>query len=237
MAVSPVMNSNNAAPKDGASNGSNPEDLTNSFMTLLVAQMQNQDPTNPMDNNQLTSQLAQFSTASGVQQLNSTVMAVGSLVTSMQQMNAADWVGRQVWIEGDSSVVNGTKKSENVGEGEGAEQGNQEFGFALDSDADKVTVTLTDELGNAYTAELKNVKAGVNKLTLDDLSNFQPSELPGNGAAYKVSFSAANDDGNTPKITSLKKAKVDGVSFSPTGAVLQLGLNGTASLGDIYFIE
>lgn len=110
MAVSPVMNSNNAAPKDGASNGSNPEDLTNSFMTLLVAQMQNQDPTNPMDNNQLTSQLAQFSTASGVQQLNSTVMAVGSLVTSMQQMNAADWVGRQVWIEGDSSVVNGTKK-------------------------------------------------------------------------------------------------------------------------------
>ncbi|EOA2962417.1 flagellar hook capping FlgD N-terminal domain-containing protein, partial [Yersinia enterocolitica] len=102
MAVSPVMSSSNTSANESKSGGNSVEDLTDSFMTLLVAQMQNQDPTNPMDNNQLTSQLAQFNTASGVQQLNTTLNAVGSLVTSMQQMNAADWVGRRVWIEGDS---------------------------------------------------------------------------------------------------------------------------------------
>ncbi|EPZ8122872.1 flagellar hook assembly protein FlgD [Yersinia enterocolitica] len=225
MAVSPVMSSNNAAANESKSNGNSVEDLTNSFMTLLVAQMQNQDPTNPMDNNQLTSQLAQFNTASGVQQLNSTLNAVGSLVTSMQQMNAADWVGRSVWIEGDSVISF-------------AEGGNQEFAFSLDNDADKVTVNLTDSQGNAYSAELKNVKAGVNKFSLDDLSGFQPSEPPPDiEGGYKVSFSAANSEGGVPNIVALKHAKVDGVSFSPTGAVLQLGLNGTATLGDIYFIE
>lgn len=222
MAVSPVMNGGGGA--SAASSGNTAEDLTNNFMTLLVAQMQNQDPTNPMDNNQLTSQLAQFSTASGVQQLNSTLNQVGTLVTSMQQMNAAEWVGRSVWVEGDASVSFD-------------KNGNKEFGFNLDSDADKVTVTLTDSQGNAYTAELKNVKTGVNKFTLDDLSGFQPAEPPADGGGYKVSFSASNDDGNTPNIASLKKAKVEGVSFTATGAVLQLGLNGTATLGEVYFIE
>lgn len=47
--------------------GSSAADLSEQFMKLLVAQMQNQDPTNPMDNNQLTSQLAQFNTAAGVE--------------------------------------------------------------------------------------------------------------------------------------------------------------------------
>lgn len=46
--------------------GSNAADLQSSFLTLLVAQLKNQDPTNPMENNELTSQLAQISTVSGM---------------------------------------------------------------------------------------------------------------------------------------------------------------------------
>ena len=51
------------------------------FMTLLVTQMKNQDPLNPMDNAQVTSQMAQLSTVSGINKLNSTVE---SLMTSLQ---------------------------------------------------------------------------------------------------------------------------------------------------------
>ncbi len=47
--------------------GSNAADLQSSFLTLLVAQLKNQDPTNPMENNELTSQLAQISTVSGIE--------------------------------------------------------------------------------------------------------------------------------------------------------------------------
>lgn len=219
MAVSPVTSNHTAT---SSSNGSSIEDITNNFMNLLVAQMQNQDPTNPMDNNQLTSLMAQFNTAAGVQQLNSSLGNVGTLVNSMQQMNAAQWVGRSIYIEGDSNVAG----SEDT------------FGFSLNNNVDKVSVVLTDRAGNSYTADLKEVKAGVHKFTLDDLSGFQPAE-PGfdNGETYKVTYTAANQDGSAPKIVSLKQAKVESVSFTLSGAVLQLGLGGSATLGEVYLIE
>lgn len=209
----------------GAGSGSSAEDLLNSFMTLLVAQMQNQDPTNPMDNNQLTTQLAQFETAAGIQTMNGTLNQVGTLVASMQQMNSSDWVGRTVLVEGDTAVST-------------ADDGNKDFALSLNSDADEVQVTLTDSAGNAYTATLDDVKAGVHQYSLDDLKDFQPSD-PREQAdtSFDVSFSASNKDGSTPEIVSLKKAVVDGVAFTQTGALLQLGADGTAQLGEVYLIE
>ncbi|MGP3590918.1 flagellar hook assembly protein FlgD [Vagococcus sp. WN89Y] len=205
--------------------GSSAEDITNNFMTLLVAQMQNQDPTSPMDNSQLTSQLAQFNTAAGVEKLNSTMNSVGTLVSSMQQMNSAQWVGRDIMVEGDPVVSTATDSDQKVG-------------FSLNSAADEVTVTLTDAEGNAYSAKLNNVEAGVHQYSLDDLSDFQPADpLAQADKTFKVSFSTTNADGSTPGITALKPAKVESVSFTNTGAVLQLGVNGTASLGEVYLIE
>lgn len=225
MAVSPVMNNTNPTTSSSTSPGSSAADLTQSFMTLLVAQMKNQDPTNPMDNNQLTSQLAQFNTAAGVEKLNSTLEGVGLMVNSMQQMNASQWIGRNVFIEGNSVIS-------------GAQNGNKDFAFNLDSDASNVTVTLTDQSGNAYTAGIKNAKAGANKYTLDDLVNFKPSEpLVDASSVFKVALSAANEDGSAPKITSLKKGKVDSVSFTNGSANLQLGLNGSVPIGKVYLIE
>jgi flagellar basal-body rod modification protein FlgD len=221
MAVSPVMNSNNNVSNSGGS-GNSAADLSQSFMELLVAQMQNQDPTNPMDNNQLTSQLAQFNTAAGVEKLNGTLEGVGFLVNSMQQMNSAQWVGRSVYVEGDSVIT----------------ESKQDLSFSLESDADKVTVTLTDKEGNAYTAELKDLKAGVNKFTYDDLTNFKPSEpVIDQNSSFKVTYAATNEDGNTPKIVSLKKAKVEGVSFASGSAELQLGIDGSTTLSKVYLIE
>lgn len=58
--------------------GSNAADLQSSFLTLLVAQLKNQDPTNPMENNELTSQLAQISTVSGIEKLNTTLGSISA---------------------------------------------------------------------------------------------------------------------------------------------------------------
>ena len=224
MAVSPVTTSSDNAA-NSRSLGNTSDELLNSFMTLLVAQMQNQDPTNPMDNNQLTSQLAQFQTAAGIEQLNSTVLGVGALVNSMQQMNAADWVGRTVLIEGKPVVST-------------SEDGNQEFSFSLGSDAEKVTVTLTDDEGNAYVGTLKDVKAGVNTYSLNDLTDFQPTD-PREQAdtTFTVSYSAMTESGDSPKIVELKRAQVESVSFSQYGAVLHLGIDGTAMLGEIFLVQ
>lgn len=147
MAISPVMTQSATTTKTTSSsganntsntsvgNGSSADDLLNNFMTLLVAQMKNQDPTSPMDNNQLTAQLAQFNTAAGVEQLNTTMNSMGTLVASMQQMNSADWVGRDIMVEGEPSVST-------------AQGGNQKVGLSLNSPADEVTVTLTDPAGS-----------------------------------------------------------------------------------------
>lgn len=228
MAVAPVMSSANSSVQTKtattAESGTSSADLMDNFMTLLVAQMQNQDPTNPMDNNQMTSQLAQFNTAAGVEKLNDTLNNVGTLVSSMQQMNAAEWVGRTVLVEG-QPVVNNTD----------ADDANTSFSFSLNSDADRVEVAFTDKEGNTYRGTLKNVSAGVHSYSLDDLSDFQPSAPP-KGTGYNVAFSATNDDGNTPDIVALKKAKVESVAFSASGSVLQLGVDGTATLGEVYEI-
>lgn len=226
MAVSPVMHAGTSkSAAAGAPAGNSIDDITNNFMTLLVAQMANQDPTNPMDNNQLTSQLAQLNTAAGVQQLNSTLNSVGTLVTSMQQMNAADWVGRSVLVEGTPVVST-------------SEEGNKEFALSLNSDADDVVVTLTDSEGNTFTGHLKPVKAGVHKYSLADLTDISADDLSAmENKTLNLTFSAQNKDGSVPDIVALKKARVESVSFTQLGAVLQLGVDGTASLGDVYMIE
>lgn len=227
MSVSPVATSARVSDTNTtvANTTSASDDLLSSFMTLLVAQMQNQDPTNPMDNNQLTSQLAQFQTAAGIEKLNSTVGDVGMLVYSMQQMNASDWVGRTVFIEGDPVVST-------------AEGGNQDIAFNLGSDASEVKVTLTDDQGNAYVGTIKDVKQGVNTYTLDDITDFQPTDPRQQpDTNFKVTFSATTAEGEAPEITALKSSKVDSVSFSPSGAILHLGVDGNTPLSKVYLIQ
>ena len=73
--------------------GSNASDLQGSFLTLLVAQLKNQDPTNPMQNNELTTQLAQISTVSGIEKLNTTLGSVSGQINSAQSLQAASLIG------------------------------------------------------------------------------------------------------------------------------------------------
>ncbi|WP_293779206.1 flagellar hook capping FlgD N-terminal domain-containing protein, partial [uncultured Oxalicibacterium sp.] len=70
------------------------------FLKLLVTQMQNQDPLNPMDNSQMTSQLAQLSTVTGIDKLNATLESLISNSTANNSLQAANLIGRGVLSEG-----------------------------------------------------------------------------------------------------------------------------------------
>ena len=59
-----------------ASTGNSPTDMQTTFLRLLTTQLQNQDPTNPMDSSQMTSQLAQINTVTGISQLNTTLTSL-----------------------------------------------------------------------------------------------------------------------------------------------------------------
>lgn len=234
MAVSSI---NNNSGTGGTGTGNSAADLSNQFMTLLVAQMKNQDPTNPMDNNQLTSQLAQFNMAAGVEKLNTSVAGVQAMMVQLGSMSASSWVGRSVLIEGEAKVSFGES---GIGiHQEGVEQpgGSDDFHFALSGDAETVTVTLEDSEGNAYTAELKNVKQGMNTYNLDDLDNFKPEPGPPRDREYTLSFTASNAGGDKPEVYGLIQEQVKGVTMSPSGPILHLLDHDPISMGDVYVIQ
>ena len=84
------------------------QEASERFLKLLVTQLQNQDPLNPVDNAQMTSQMAQISTVSGIEKLNTTVEGLNSSFMQMQVMQGASLVGKDVLLKGDKlSVVDG----------------------------------------------------------------------------------------------------------------------------------
>ncbi len=102
------------------------------FLKLLVAQMQNQDPLNPLDNAQVTSQMAQINTVSGLDRLNQSVLAMNGQFVQLQALQGASLVGRDVMLDGDGLRVAD-------GQGQGA--------FQIDAAADKIKIEILDANG------------------------------------------------------------------------------------------
>lgn len=76
------------------------------FLTLLVTQLRNQDPLNPLDNEAFVAQLAQFSTVSGITEMNASLKALTSTASGDARSAAPQWIGRTVSLEtGETSVV------------------------------------------------------------------------------------------------------------------------------------
>lgn len=99
------------------------------FMTLLVTQMKNQDPLNPLDNAQVTSQLAQLSTVTGVNKLNATMESLKASYQSSETLQAANMIGHGVLVPGGNVTLAGGKGI---------------LGVDLASAADNVKVIITD---------------------------------------------------------------------------------------------
>src|SRR3954451_15317394 len=66
------------------------------FLKLMTAQMQNQDPFNPVDNTQMVAQMAQFSSLSGISEMNSTLKAIADKLTGTSANDALAYVGKTV---------------------------------------------------------------------------------------------------------------------------------------------
>ena len=90
-----------SSPTSGAPTTANDAASADRFLKLLVAQMQNQDPLNPMDNAQVTTQMAQINTVAGIDKLNGTVQSLNGQFVQMQALQGAGLVGRDVTVVGD----------------------------------------------------------------------------------------------------------------------------------------
>src|ERR1017187_3902980 len=100
--TTPIQSSTSIIPTSSStatSNAQSAASMQTQFLTMLTAQLKNQDPTSPMDNAAIATQMAQLSTVSGIGQLNTTLQA---LTNSMQTASAASLIGQKVMLPGSS---------------------------------------------------------------------------------------------------------------------------------------
>src|SRR5687767_11090133 len=128
------------------------DDIQDRFLKLLVTQMKNQDPLNPLDNAQVTSQLAQISTVGGIDKLNNTISGLSASLLASQSLQSASIIGHDVYALGSTLNLNGKATG----------------GFDLKQDADRVFVQVTDGAGALVrTLQLPAAKAGMSAFEWD----------------------------------------------------------------------
>lgn len=228
MSIAVKMNdpTNDVDPTAGASKnsltGNSAADLQGSFLTLLVAQLKNQDPTNPMQNNELTTQLAQISTVSGIEKLNTTLGSVSGQINQNQSLQASSLIGHGVMIPGNKILAGTDSKTNTIS--------TTPFGVELQQAADKVTATISDKDGKVVRSiEIGGLSAGVHTFTWDGSAN-DGTNVP--DGSYTVAINATN--GGTQLVAQpLNFAMVSGVINGKDGLKLDLGTYGSTTLDAI----
>jgi len=206
----------------GSTSGSNTTLTQNDFFRLMTTQLESQDPLNPMNSDQYAAELAQFSTANGVQQLQTTVSGIGQQISAATGVQASSLVGHNVAVSGNLLAYTGS------GSAPGA--------FYLPSAAANVTVTVKDASGaQVATVNLGGLGAGMQNFT------WNGSETGGGTATagtYTFQVNALDTKGNAITATPFAVVPVAGVTLGgQNGPIIGLadGL-GSVTLNQIYQI-
>ena len=203
-----------------AQNKGSAEELRSNFMTLLIAQLQNQDPMKPMENAEMTSQLAQINTVNGIDSLNDTLKNINTQIEAGQNLQATALIGKGVMVPGDRVLV-------------GEESVTTPFGIELDSPASDVRVSIVDGAGQLIRrSELGAMQAGSETFVWDGLTENGETAPVG---AYRLSVDALSEDGDPVTAQSLNYALVTGISNGvASGPKLDLGgISEQVTLDDI----
>lgn len=213
-----VQNTEAALPVAGLAPGASApkaRETEDRFLKLLVAQMKNQDPLNPLDNAQVTAQMAQLSTVSGIEKLNDTMQSLAAGFNASQWLQAAAMIGHGVLAPGAALTL---------------ENGRAVFGAELAESAERVLVTIRDGSGAALTTlDLGPQPAGTLVLEWDGATDSGATAAAG---AYSFSADAFIGGKKTPA-AALSFARVESVAQGSQGVSLTLGGGASAALSDI----
>lgn len=205
-----------AAARDGSAEGT--EDR---FLKLLVAQMRNQDPLNPLDNAQVTTQMAQISTVRGVETLNQSMRQLVDRMGQGSPLEALGMIGRQVLAEG------------GVIEREASTDGPVRAGIELAGPADRVEVRIVDANGQpVFSQSWGASEAGVK------LFEWNGKDGWGNDApagSYRIE-ATASAGGAAVGVTTLAPIRVLGITPGADGVRIELSGQRAVSAQDIKAI-
>lgn len=194
------------APTSVANPSSRTELGRDQFLTLLVAQLQHQDPLNPMEPDQFAAQLAQFSSVEQLTKLNATVASQQADSAELALLNktnlGASLIGRQVLVADNQFVVS-------------ADGSTTPIQVDVAGNGGTATLTLLDASGREVTRRvLGTVGGGTRTIT-------PPNDLPpGN---YRYRLNVENAAGEPIGVRMYTRGVVDGVSFEGGQVLLRIG--------------
>ena len=215
MAVSATSSTSdvNVASSPAASSASDATVTSDRFLKLLVAQMQNQDPLNPMDNAQVTSQMAQINTVTGIDKLNTTVQGLSAQFMQMQAVQGASLGGHDVIVAGNRLAVDAAS---GIGQG----------GFELTTPADAIKVEILGPSG----AVVQTLNLGAEGAGIHSFDWSAGTAANANGLTFRVS---ATRGGVTTAAAPLMRDRVDAVSTAGNVFNLELQNSGTVPYSSV----
>jgi flagellar basal-body rod modification protein FlgD len=186
------------------------------FLTLLVAQLEAQDPLNPTDSTDFTAQLAQFSSLEQLQNINTSLGEIGMYQAVLTSTQAVDFIGKTVTALGDSVEM---------------ESGmSQDIHFTLSEPAAELYIQIYDDSGNFIRQlEVGQLAAGEHRVTWDGVDYLGGQVDDG---AYTYEVSAIDASGNSVSATTFASGTVTGVTFKYGEVYLQCGHREIA-MGDV----
>ena len=191
------------------------------FLTLMITQLKNQDPFKPMDPAQYVGQLAQFSSVSGLAEVNKNIATLTSSLRGNQVLDGAALIGRTVIAEGNQVYRYVPEEGEAI-----PTQGAVE----VPAGASSVQLVVRDSAGTLVKSQAMDARAGLRGFSWDgstDSGTVAPS------GAYKIEVIAKVGDKNVSLNTSVA-AQVSSVALDPATGALTLD---TDTLGEIAMSE
>ena len=189
------------------------------FLTLLVAQMENQDPLNPMEGTEFTAQLAQYSSLEQLYNVNDNLTSINDGQNGMSSFYSLDFIGKEICVDGNSFSLE-----------QGAEVSG---GFYLDSSAN-CTVNILDANGQKVKIiSLGDLEAGTNGFDWNGLNESGDAVADG---IYTFEVTAVGDKGQSLSVETYTMGKVDRVSLEGDIPMLYVG-NTAVALSEVKEIR
>lgn len=205
MAVSGVSGSSSSSTSAMASSRATIADNFETFLSLLTTQLKNQNPLDPLDTNQFTQQLVQFT---GVEQQLKTNEFLEAMMNSTQNSNnaqAVSYIGKQVTTSGvQADLIDGQAA----------------WSFNLKDRSEDITVTIKDSAGNVVYTHKGAAGAGANSFTWDGVGSDGKKRTSG---TYSIQIAARDAAGSVIPATTEGSGTVTGVDLTDKNPVLLVG--------------
>ncbi len=197
--IDPTASSANAAAAAGGI-------TSGDFLTLLVNELQNQDPMDPTSTTDFINQMSSYATFDQQQTLNTQLGTLLSSFNSLLTMNSVNYLGHSVEAKGNTATL---------------QNGEASFGYSLSSAVSRVGITIQDSSGNVVWSGTGPTAAGMNSVTWDGTTN-SGTQLS-DGGQYTMNVTATDATGNSVVSYSTFVGTVTGVDSSSGTTMLDVG--------------